>query len=213
MELKTYLGVLASRWWIVLPITLITFLATAVLTFEQTPLYQSTATQIVKVRASASDDRGVLSALDALSRNSVSSTFAEVASSRLIRAEAAERLGVSPAQLRDVSVSSRALVGTNVIEITALAPDPILARDFATAVGAATASHVRRLYDPYDLQALDTATLANAPAKPDVALSLLLGGVLGLLFGAGLAYLSEYLHGPTKEDASEQREQLKRVGA
>ena len=199
MELKIYLRVLAARWWIVLPVALIAFLATAVLTFEQTPLYESTATYIVKVRTLAPDDRNVLSALDTLSGESVIGTFAELAGSHRIRSEVGTDLGLTPDQLADVTVSSQPLAGTSVMVIAVLAPDPVLAHKVASAVGERTTLHVQQLYGVFALQPLDEATLPRTPAKPTVALNLLLGAMIGLVLGAGLAFTSAYLQSPAEE--------------
>lgn len=197
MELKIYLRVLLRKWWIVLPAFLITFTATIVLTFTQTPTYQAAATFVVAPTGSFEDVRSFASGLDILSRRSeIATTYAEVATSRLIKREAADELSLSQDQRKSLSVDSQLLAGTNVLKITVEGSDPVLVRDFANTVGAKTMAYVQELYETYDLSPLDQATLPASPVKPNKKLNLVLGAVLGLALGGGLAFLSEYLQAP-----------------
>lgn len=197
MELKTYLRIAIAKWWIVLSAFLITFSAVLVFTFGQTPVYESSITYVVRIRVSTPDDRVTVSALDILSRDQVETTFAEVASSSTIKAQAANALGLAREQMRGISVNAKPLAGTNVLQIVVQGPDPVLVRDFASTVGTQTATYVRGLYGTYELQLLDQASTSSSPVKPRVTLNLLLGAVAGLVLGAGLALLAEYLQAPT----------------
>jgi diguanylate cyclase (GGDEF)-like protein len=197
MELKTYLQILLKKWWIVLPAFLTTFTATIVFTFTQSPTYASMATYVVRPNASFGDMKSFANGLDMLSRRTeIATTYAEVASSRLIKREAAQELGLSNEQRQSLSVSTQLLAGTNVIMVTVEGGAPEIVRDFANAVGAETIAYVQELYETYDLKPLDQASLPGSPVKPDKALNLSLGAVIGLALGAGLAFVSEYLQAP-----------------
>jgi len=194
MESKTYLHILARKWRIILASFLITFIATVVFTYTQPAAYQATGTYIVRVGATFQDDRGFVSALDTLSRRvEIASTYAEVTSSRMIRNLAADALGLSLEQREQLSVDSRLIAGTNILEITVEGRDPALVRDFANAVGAQTVAYVQKLYEAYELEPLDQAMLPESPVRPDKVLILSLGGLFGLILGAGLALITEYL--------------------
>jgi diguanylate cyclase (GGDEF)-like protein len=197
MELKIYLRILLRKWWIVLPIFLITFTVTIVLTFTQSPTYQATAT-FVTVPSSAFEDLwNFVGGLDVLSgRTEIASTYVEVATSHLIKREAANELNLPWDQWGRLSVDSQLRAGTNVIEIAVEGSDPVLVRDFANVVGAKTMAYVQELYEVYDLRPLDQATLPASPIKPNKALYLALGAIFGLALGVGLASLSEYLQTP-----------------
>jgi capsular polysaccharide biosynthesis protein len=197
MELKAYLQILLKKWWIVLPAFLITFTATMVFTFTQVPIYTATATFVVRPNASFGDLKSFANGLDMLSRRTeIATTYAEVASSRLIKREAADALGVSKDLRQGLSVSSQLLAGTNVVKVTVEGSDPTIVRDFANMVGTKTIDYVQELYETYDLKPLDQATLPSAPVKPDKLLNLSLGAVIGLSLGVGLAFVSEYLQTP-----------------
>jgi len=197
------LRILIGKWWIVLPVFLITFTATTVFTFTQAPVYQATATFVVTPNASFEDIKTYLSGLDVLSRRTeIATTYAEVGNSRHIRKLAADELGLSLAQKRSISVESQLRAGTNILEITVEGNDPILVRDFTNAVGAQIIAYIHELYEMHELKPLDQATLPTSPTRPNKVLNLALGGILGLALGAGLAFLAEYLQAPLEHVAS-----------
>jgi diguanylate cyclase (GGDEF)-like protein len=197
MELKIYLRFLLRKWWIVLPTFLIIFTSTVVFTFAQRPTFRSTATFVVSPSSSFQDARSFLSGLDVLNnKDQVVNTYAQVATSLLIRKQIAEALKLSPAQETSLTVESRLRAGTNVIEISVEGNDPVLVADFANKIGEKTIEYVEKLYEVYDLKPLDPATPPTSPIRPDKKLNLALGAVLGLALGVGLPFLVEYLHTP-----------------
>jgi diguanylate cyclase (GGDEF)-like protein len=198
MEIRIYWRVLLRKWWIVIPVFLVTLTATIVLTFTQPPVYTSTATFIVTPNTSFEDVRSFVSGLDILSRRTeIAATYAEVVLSRWIKEQAAAEFDLSSEQKKSLSVQSELRAGTNVMEITVEGNDPVLVRDFANMVGAKTMIYLEDLYEAYDLRPLDQATLPGSPVKPDKKLNLALGAICGLALSAGLAFLSNYLETPS----------------
>lgn len=197
MELRVYLHMLVRKWWIVIPIFLITLTAIIVLTFTQTPTFETTATFVVTPNASFETIQSFVSGLDVLSRRAeIATTYAEIANSRWIKTQAADALGLSPAQRRSLSVNSQLVAGTNVIRITVTGSNPNLVRDLANMVGAQAMVYVQELYEVYNLLPLDEALRPSSPIKPSKLLNLALGAGLGLVLGVGLAFLAEYLQMP-----------------
>ncbi|HEY0735633.1 MAG TPA: diguanylate cyclase [Herpetosiphonaceae bacterium] len=202
MELRAYLHILWSKWWIVLLTLLITYSATLIFTYQQVPLYQSNATFVVKLSPTFSSDKDLAAAVDILSRRTeIGTTFTQVADSRLIKRLAATELGLSGEQRNDVSITSELLPGTNVLKIAIQSHDPVLARNMANAVGANTIAYVQDLYETYKLEPLDQASLPDEPISPNKPLNLALGGIMGLVLGAGFALLAAYLQAPAAQPA------------
>lgn len=196
MELKTSLGLLLRRWYIIIPIFLATVALTVVMTLRQTPIYEANATYVATLSALMLDDGELASALDILSRRTeIVTTYSEIAQSRLIKNQASGELMLSSTQRRQYSVSSRVLAGTNLVEISVRGPDPVVAKDLANRVGDKTSAYVGELYSTYDLTPLDEASAPSNPAQPNLPLNLALGSVAGLILGMGAALLSIYLSG------------------
>ncbi|WP_374687508.1 diguanylate cyclase domain-containing protein [Promineifilum sp.] len=199
MEIQAYWRVLKKRWWLVLFGFAVVFGITYFLTSRQRPVYETSTTFVIRPRTSEvtlSDD--FVRALDMVSRRvEINTTFAEVATSRTIKRQAIERLGLSTAEQQGLSIGARVVGGTNVMEITASGHDPKVVRDFANAVGVETVGYVSELYDVFELEPLDEANLPRNPSQPNVVMNLAMGGALGLALGAGLVFLLRYLETAT----------------
>lgn len=195
MDIRDILRVVTSRWWLVIPLFVVVFAASVMLTLNQTAMYRSATTYLVQPALAESSD--LLGALGIVSRQSeIASTIAEIASSRRIHRTAADASGLSDEELDETSLRTRLVPGTNVLEISAFAPEPEIARDFAAAVGVATSSYVSELYgDVFELPLLDSAQLTRRPASPNVPLYLGLGAAVALVLAIGAAFVLELLGG------------------
>ena len=192
MELKAYIQILLKKWWIVLPVFLVTLTVTVVLTYTEIPIYRSSATFIIGLGSSVDDVRDTTNVLGLLSsREAIGGTYAEIAQSQTTKQSAVELLGLD--SIRGYPVSSKILAGSNILEITVEGPNPAIVRDLANAVGAKTIENGGKVYPTYILSVLDPATLPTGPISPVKSRNLLLGAVFGLILGGGLAFLSEYL--------------------
>jgi diguanylate cyclase (GGDEF)-like protein len=199
MELKTYFRIMVKKWWIVIPVFLVTLTAGIVFTYNTAPVYSATTTYVVVPSPSYSGN--FANGLEILARREeIATTFSEVASSRRIKGLATSSLSLQSGQ--DYSVESRLRAGTNIIEITVEGPDPIIARALANAVGASIEGYIQELFEVFTLVLLDEATTPQEPVRPNPVLYLTLAAVLGLVLGAGLAFLSEYLETPLSSPIS-----------
>ena len=195
MELRSLLHILAVRWWIVLPTLVITVGSAAVLALSQRPAYEASTTLIVTPAADAADE--TLSAFAVISRQSeITDTYAQIAASRLIARNAAERLELTGDERRDVRVASRLVPGTTLVSITGRASDPELASDYANAISEALVDFVDERYDVFDLSVVDVASVPDDPVAPNVPLTLAIGSVAGLILGVGLAIASAVVFRP-----------------
>jgi len=201
MEIKLWLRAFLNRWWIILPVFLITVIATVIFTQRERPVYQSKATFVATLNSDNPDETSVASALDILSRRAeIASTYSEVAVSRRIKDLASENLALPPELTRLLSVSSRVLTGTNILEITVTGPDPVLVRDFTNAVGTQVIGYVQNLYATYELVPLDDAVVAGNPIRPRPMFNYMLGAAFGLALGTALAFLSIGMSTPKKDN-------------
>jgi diguanylate cyclase (GGDEF)-like protein len=184
MQPRQILRVLFIRRWLILGTMGIAILFAEALTLSQAPVYQATGSYVLQLTGG----EDAVTAIDILSRRpEIASTFAEVASSRTIRQEAAGDLGLSAQQLRDFSVNSRLVAGTNILEVSVQGNDPELVVEFASAVGLRTLEFVQRLYAVFSLEPLDEPQPPRNPIRPNPMLNLVIGGLLGLSLGIALA--------------------------
>ncbi|GAB4421007.1 MAG: hypothetical protein Fur0044_18230 [Anaerolineae bacterium] len=200
MELKNYLNVLFKKWWIVLPTFLITLTAGLVMVYTQTPLYSATTTYVVVPSLAFGDLKSFANGLDMLGRrDEIATTFTEIAMSRTIKQQAMESISLESG--RNYTVSGKLRAGTNIIELTVSGPDPVISQDLANAIGATLEEYVRGSYEVFILRPLDEATTPASPISPNKSLSLTMAAALGLVLGAGLAFLSAYLETPASSVA------------
>jgi capsular polysaccharide biosynthesis protein len=185
---------LIEKWWLIILTMAVTLGVVSLLTITQKPTYQTSVTYILRPNISDEDARDLLSGLDVLSRREeIANTYAEVAISRFIKNKAVDILGLSSEEKEDLTVSSRLLAGTNVLEITITGTNPTMVRDFANTVGEETVNYVQELYETYQLAHLDPAELPVSPIKPSEVINLSFGLFFGIVLGMGLAFLAYYL--------------------
>jgi capsular polysaccharide biosynthesis protein len=128
--------------------------------------------------------------VDALGRSLIVGTYANVLATDLVRREALVRAGVSPDQAdTGVNIKTAALAESAVIQVTAEAPDPVLAAAVANAVGQVGEVRMSQLYPIYDLTVVTSATPPTSVYRPDLVRNGSLGLLLGVLLGVFCAYV------------------------
>jgi len=204
VELKTYIFILLRKWWIIVPTFAVTLFITFVLTNRQPSIYETSTTLVMRPRSSfVADEREMVRIVDILSqRIEINTTYAEVAKSRLIKNRAIERLGLSAAERKNLTVRSKVIPGTNILELSVEGSMPEVLPAFAAAVRAETIDYIGGLYDVFELEPLDEAATPKKPIRPNRTLNLAVGAVLGLLLGMMWAFLIEYLLMPAAKSPS-----------
>lgn len=204
MELKLYLRMILRRWWLVAAAFVVTVVLTGVLVSRQPWIYEATTTFVIRPRpdfTEAADD--FVRAIDTLSRQTdINTTFSQVASSKAIKRRAFERLALSDEDREGLKISGAAIAGSSILEIAVQGPKPGVVRDVADAVGAESAVYMRQLYDVFELELIDEASLPSTPVSPNKALTMVVGAVLGLMLGVALVFVTEYLQQPLIDETA-----------
>jgi capsular polysaccharide biosynthesis protein len=185
---------MSRRWWIFLLVFLITVGATLYLTMREAPVYRARGTYVNRLNSEITDARTVSSALDTLNRtDNLQGTYSEIAMSEMIKRRAGSKMGISNDDLRGLSVNSRVVPGSTVLEITVEGENLQLVRDFANVVGEETMAYVNSLYPSYQMTPLDAPTASGRPISPKLELNLLLALALGLFLGGGTQFFASWL--------------------
>jgi capsular polysaccharide biosynthesis protein len=201
MDLRSFFRIIPKRWWIAVLALIITTVLTALFAYSQPLVYEATSSFVLKPRTELiTAEEDIVRAIDTISnRLEINTTFAEVASSKLIFDNAISALDLTKNEASNLSIESQVLPGTNVLEIIARGGSPDLVQNLANAVGQETLNYVRNLYDVFELQALEEAVIPSQPSEPNRPLLMIIGVIFGLLLGISSIFLSGLVQ-PEKED-------------
>lgn len=208
MEPRLIFRTMARQWWIFLTVILITVGTTLFLTLRQTPIYRAKGTYIIRLNSEITDAKTVSTLLDSLNRyTELQGTYSEIAMSQMIKRQAGSKMELPGSELRKLSVSSRTLPGSKILEITVQGENPELIRDFTKVVGEETMTYVNDLYPSYEIAPLDPPSAPNTPISPKLTFNLIVGALLGAFLGFAVVLISSWLRGDLKNVPTIPREQ------
>jgi capsular polysaccharide biosynthesis protein len=162
---------------------------TTILVVQQPWIYQSEGTFVVRPRTVEADE--IVRAFDTLNRGiEINATYAAIAKSDLVKQRARESVGSST---RGLNIGADIVPGTNMIRISVTGTDPDLVHDFASAISEETQRYVFELDDAFVLESLDEPAAPDRPVGPNKGLTIGVGVVFGLLLGAFMAVVLDYL--------------------
>ena len=106
---------------------------------------------------------------------------------------------MTPAQLAK-QVTASSTINTTIISISVQDADPVLAADIANELSQSLTETVQKIETPAGsdvspvlLTSVTEAQPSAAPVSPNVPMNLVLGGLIGLALGIGIAVLREVL--------------------
>lgn len=197
MEISDYLQIVRRRWtWVVLA-TITTAVLAAIVTFVQTPQYESSARLFVSTTSQENGDayQGGL-----FSTQRVQS-YGDLASSRELANRVIDDLGldIEPEEL-SAHVTAEVVPETVNMTIAFRDSDPDQAQRIAGSYSENLVSMIRDLETPpgggkppIKATIVDSASTPRSPVSPNPARNLGLGIILGLLVGVVLAVVRELL--------------------
>ncbi|WP_404443975.1 polysaccharide biosynthesis tyrosine autokinase [Microbacterium marinum] len=193
MELGEYLRGLRRHWLAVLAMTVLGFALAFGWAQIQTPIYEATASGLVKSTESANN--GVLPVYDSIAMQKLP-TYLEMAGWEEVAQGAIDtlELSITPQQVAQlVSVENPA--ATALIQVTARGSSAGDAAALAEAWISALTDSINRLEGgesgvaPVSIYLASSAAVPTTPVYPDVRAASIVGAVLGLGFGIGFALI------------------------
>jgi diguanylate cyclase (GGDEF)-like protein len=197
MEVKLYFRMLQRSWWIIVITTLATVSAALISAYLTPPTYRATTRFIVSPSPSlVSGGSNMLNSLSTLDKRSIITTYAEVLNSQRIYLETVNLLQLNNIDLAQYNYNAVPLPDANIIEFTVTGPDRNVVYSLANAIGQHTVEYVHSLYQVYDLNVLDPASLPTTPISPQPVRSAGVALVVGLALGVVLALIRELMRAP-----------------
>jgi capsular polysaccharide biosynthesis protein len=183
------LELLRRRWWLLLVGLVPTVLVALANVSGQPTVYESTSTFVV--RPVQADPEQIMRAMDTLLRGvEINTTYANVVSSRLVRARALDGLELTADERAGLAATGQVVTGTSILEIRVTAAAPEVARDYAAAVAAETLTYINELENGFGLVPLDAPSMPGSPSGPGALLAVTVSVLLGTALGVGLVFAS-----------------------
>jgi capsular polysaccharide biosynthesis protein len=192
LTVGTLIRVLWTWRWVVGLVMLLVTGTVVAFTVQQTPQYQTS------IKILVGQDGGILEqSQDALALQSLGSTMAVAVDSRPIAEAVVEETNstLTPEQLL-ASMSAKAMPDTQFVEVTYTDTDPRRAQLIANTIGDVFAKRVSESPDSSALSATvwEKAPFPHAPVSPNLLRRGFLALVLGVMLGAGMAFLLEHFN-------------------
>ncbi len=199
MELRQYAEILLKRWWIIVPLTLISITGALLISYTRPPVYQATSTYISRVRTAGGDSSNTLYAIETTQRQNVFVTYCQVMTSEVIRKQAFKMIGIDSdtfADAKQYQVICNVLPSANVLLVIVQGPSPKLVESLNAAVGIAGTARSDGLFAYSGLDPLDPPKTEEVASSANRSQFGVLGGILGLVVGVALAFVIEYSRSP-----------------
>lgn len=206
MTFDDYISILRRSWAWILAATLIGAAAAFGITSLMTPQYQATAQMFVSVRVPV--EKGYHFSGDVFVAQRVASYVEVVDSPDVLNPVIAELgLDTTPKELME-RIEVKSPTGTVLFDVTATDPDPDQAARLANAIATSYSAEIERLegaavaqggstpdsaQKPVSVSVVKPAEVPEEPSSPQRLMNVVLGALLGLLAGIGVAVLRHTL--------------------
>lgn len=188
----------------VLTSVLVVLGAAAAVTLTTTPIYTSKARVYLAAEGRSANDPNAGNGTYIITIKDLN-TYVAVLGSPAVLDPLRQRLGLPPGT--PIDVSAEVSETASILDITARSSDPQLAADIANAVGPQLASVAGKFStllasagQQVQATTISPAAPAATPTSPDTKVNLLLGVLLGLVAGVGLAFVRHTVDTKVRDD-------------
>ena len=199
IDLKEYFGIIKKKSKIIILITLIAMIASAVVSFfVLSPVYETNTTLIVN-KSESSESQGMTGDEYNVSQK-LAVTYGEIIKSRSVLNEVIKSLGLNMTYGELVSkISVSPVSDTQIISIKVQDTNPKKAMDIANAIPKVFTKEVQRITKANGAEVIDTAVLPENPIKPNKLMNVAIATVLGLMISLFVVFLLEYMDNKIKK--------------
>jgi len=198
MELRDLFEIVRKRLGLIVLITVVSLLISAVVSFFLLDEVYETSTTLM-VGKIQNNQTNTIEYNDILANQKLVNTYSEIAKSDRVLDKVIEKLQLQlrPSNLRQ-KISVASVKETEIIRITVEDTDPGFATDLANAIAEVFMKEVVDIMKLDNVQVIDVAKVPEEPVKPKPLLNIAIAGVLGLMLGLGVVFLIEYLDNTIK---------------
>lgn len=193
LPVQDLLSIVRRRLWVIVLAALLFSGVAAGASLMQTPVYEASVKILVGQEKGITDTPGDVSGLQDLAE-----TMAEGIDSRSIAEAVIDQLNlqISPGTFLDERLDVTPITNTQFVEVSYRDPDPERAKDVVNTIGTVFSERISRISpqnNSISATVWDDAATPDQPVSPSPLRNAALGLVMGLILGAGLAFLLEYL--------------------
>ena len=207
ISLREYFLILGKRLWVILLITIISVVASGIVSYYVlVPEYQTFTTLMVGKPKDYQNYDQKLEYNELLLNQKLVNTYGQIVQSRVVTDEVIENLNLnlSYKEFTD-KVNVNLVKDTEIIKIEVTDTNPKLAAKIANETAQVFMNSVTDIMKIENIQVIDEAQVPEAPIKPRPKLNMAIAGVLGLMVSIFLVFLLEYLDNTIKTPEDVQR--------
>lgn len=193
IDLKELFQIAIKRWWILVLAAVVCTAAAGVISFYVLePVYQSSTTLYIGKNLDTNTD---LAYNDLMLGSQLVKDYREIAKSNRVMYAVIKDLKLKNVSAGGLAASVNVSLKneTRVIQITVQNTDPVMAMNIANKVAEVFMVEAVGIMKVENVSVIDVAEVSNSPVKPNKRTNIMIAFVLGLVLGAGIIFLIEFL--------------------
>lgn len=198
IDLKEYFQIIKKRAWIIVLITSVAVIISAIISFfVLSPVYESNTTILVNSDKAPGTDIITTDQINVSQKLAV--TYGEIIKSKAVLDEVTKSLGIKGGyeEITDkINVSS--VNDTQIISVSVQDTNPQRAADIANAIPKAFTKEVKRITKANSVKVIDKGIVPKTPIKPNKVMNVAIAAVLGIMISLFVIFLLEYLDNKMK---------------
>jgi len=200
IELKELFFIVWKKKWLIVLITLVSIIASALVSFFILPSeYETYTTLMVGKSKEYSGMNQSIEYNDVLLNKQLVSTYGEIAKSRAVGQEVIDELGLDISHGQFSEKLNVSLVNeTEIIKLSVTHDDPKEAAVIANETAKIFMEQVKQIMNIDNVQVIDRALVPENAVSPKPMLNIAIAGVLGIMLSVFIIFILEYLDNTIK---------------
>lgn len=200
IELRELFFIVWKKKWLIVLVTLVSIIASAVISFFVLPSEYETYTTLMvgKSKEYSGMNQGI-EYNDVLLNKQLVSTYGEIAKSRAVGGKVIDELGLDMSHSGFSEKLNVSLVNeTEIIKLSVTHNDPKEAATIANETAQVFMEQVKEIMNIDNVQVIDRALVPEGPVSPKPILNIAIAAVLGIMISVFIIFILEYLDNTIK---------------